>query len=139
VGSTRTRGKKHPLQSDQGTTTIQDAVVKTIVGVAANEVDGISTSTGGARLPGDTSRTVGEFIGGLSGGEAQTRGISVEVGEQEAVVDLTMKVEYGRPVAQITQAVRENVIQRVESLSGLTVTEVNVDVVDVTFPEAASS
>jgi len=136
VGSTRGKSKQHPLQSDRGTTIIQDAAVKTIVGVAANEVDGATTSTGGTRLPGDTSRTVGEFLGGLgSSGSAQSRGVSVEVGEQETAVDLTMVVEYGRPVAQTTQAVRDNVIRRVESLSGLTVTEVNVDVVDVTFPE----
>lgn len=137
VGSTRSKSKQHPLQSDQGTTVIQDAAVKTIVGVAANEIDGASTSTGGTRLPGDTSRTVGEFFGGLGGGEAQIRGVSVEVGDLETAIDLTMVVEYGRPVAQTTQAVRENVIRRVESLSGLTVTEVNVNVVDVNFPEVS--
>lgn len=136
MGSTRSKSKQHPLQSDRGTTIVQDAAVKTIVGVAANEVAGAATSTGGTRLPGDTSRTVGEFLGGIGGGDAQTRGISVEVGTEEAAVDLTMVVEYGRPVAQTTQAVRENVIRRVESLSGLSVTEVNVNVVDVNFPEA---
>lgn len=137
VGSTRSKSKQHPLQSDRGTTIVQDVAVRTIVGVAANEVDGATTSTGGTRLPGDTSRTVGEFLGGLGGSEAKTRGVSVEVGEQEAAVDLTMVVEYGRPVAQTTQAVRENVIRRVESLSGLTVTEVNVNVVDVAFPSGS--
>ncbi len=136
MGSKRTRSQEHPLQSDKGTTIIQNAAVRTIVGVAANEVDGATTSTGGTRLPGDTSRTVGEFLGGLgSGGSAQSRGASVEVGEQETAIDLTMVVEYGRPVAQTTQAVRDNVIRRVESLSGLTVTEVNVNVVDVIFPD----
>ncbi len=137
MGSKRTRSQEHPLQSDKGTTIIQDAAVRTIVGVAANEVDGATTSTGGTRLPGDTSRTVGEFIGGLGsgGGDAKTRGVSVEVGDQETAIDLTMVVEYGRPVAQTTQAVRDNVIRRVESLSGLTVNEVNVNVVDVTFPD----
>jgi len=136
VGSTRSQSKQHPLQSDRGTTIVQEAAVKTIVGIAANEVDGAATSTGGTRLPGDNSRTVGEFLGGLGGGaDSQTRGVSVEAGELETAVDLTMVVEYGRPVAQVTQAVRENVIRRVESLSGLTVTEVNVEVVDVNFPD----
>lgn len=135
MGSTRSQNRQHPLQSDRGTTIVQEAAVRTIVGVAANEVDGADTSTGGTRLPGDNSRTVGEFLGGLGGGEAQTRGVSVEAGELETAVDLTMVVEYGRPVAQVTQAVRENVIRRVESLSGLTVTEVNVNVVDVNFPD----
>lgn len=103
--------------------------------MAAEEVEGIQTTTGGGRLPGDSSRTVGEFIGGLSGGESRTRGVSVEVGSTEVAVDLTVKALYGKPIPQTTQAVRDNVVRRVESLTGLKVTEVDVDVTDVFFPE----
>jgi len=46
-----------------------------------------------------------------------------------------MAVEYGVSIPQITDAVRRNVINRVESLVGLRVTEVNVTVNDVQFPE----
>ena len=42
-----------PLHSDLGTTTIQDAVVTAIIGIAAEEVDGVASSHGGTRLPGD--------------------------------------------------------------------------------------
>ena len=56
---------QNPLQSDLGTTTIQDAVVSAIVGMAAEEVDGVASSHGGVRLPGDTSPTVGEFVDNL--------------------------------------------------------------------------
>jgi len=131
-----TQSGSSPLQTDRGSTTIKDSVVKSIVGVAAEEVDGIETTTGGGRLPGDSSRTVGEFLGSISGGgEVRSRGVSVEVGSAEAAVDLTVKALYGKPIPQTTQAVRDNVVRRVESLTGLKVTEVNVDVTDIFFPE----
>ncbi len=124
-----------PLQSDRGTTTIHSGVVSSIAAMAVGEVDGLDPSHGGTRLPGDTSPTVGEFVGNLTGGGNRTRGISVEVGEEQAALDLTVNVLYGRPIHQVTDALRQNVIRRVESLTGLQVTEVNITVNDVTFPE----
>ena len=129
------QGGQSPLQSDRGTTTIQSGVVSSIAAMAVGEVDGLDPSHGSTRLPGDTSPTVGEFVGNLTGGSSRTRGISVEVGEEKAALDLTVNVLYGRPIHQVTEAVRQNVIRRVENLTGLQVTEVNITVNDVTFPE----
>ena len=129
------RSAQSPLQSDRGTTTIQDGVVSSIAATAVEETDGIDPSHGGTRLPGDTSPTVGEFVGRISGGAGRTRGISVQVGEEQAALDLTVNVFYGRPIHQVTDALRRNVINRVENLTGLQVTEVNITVNDVTFPE----
>jgi uncharacterized alkaline shock family protein YloU len=130
------RSAQSPLQSDRGTTTIQDGVVSSIAATAVAETDGVDPSHGGTRLPGDTSPTVGEFVGRISGGAGRTRGISVQVGEAQAALDLTVNVFYGRPIHQVTGALRQNVIRRVESLTGLEVTEVNITVNDVTFPES---
>jgi uncharacterized alkaline shock family protein YloU len=74
-------------------------------------------------------------VGRIAGGGGRTRGISVQVGEGQAALDLTVNVLYGRPIHQVTDALRRNVINRVESLTGLQVTEVNITVNDVTFPE----
>jgi len=126
---------QNPLQSDLGTTTIQDAVVSAIIGMAAEEVDGVASSHGGTRLPGDSSPTVGEFVDNITGGASRTRGLSVDVGEQQAAADITVNVEYGRSIPKVTQAVRDRVIKRVENLTGLEVTEVNIQVNDVTLPE----
>lgn len=127
--------QQHPLQGDQGTTTIQDAVVLALANVAAQEIEGVHLSHGGTRLPGDSSPTVGEFLGNVTGGMNRSRGVSVEVGERQAAVDLTLNVTYGQPIARVTEAVRQNVIGRVENLTGLEVTEVNIAVNDVTFPD----
>jgi uncharacterized alkaline shock family protein YloU len=129
------RSAQSPLKSDRGTTTVQDGVVSSIAAVAVAETDGIDPSHGGTRLPGDTSPTVGEFVGRISGGAGRTRGISVQVGEEQAALDLTVNVLYGRPIHQVTHALRQNVINRVENLTGLEVTELNITVNDVTFPE----
>jgi uncharacterized alkaline shock family protein YloU len=135
VSSTDTQDAgQNPLQSDLGTTTIQDSVVTAIIGMAAEEVDGVATSHGGVRLPGDTSPTVGEFVDNITGGGSRTRGLSVDVGEQQAAADITVNVEYGRSIPKVTQAVRDRVIKRVQNLTGLEVTEVNIQVNDVILP-----
>ena len=123
-----------PLDSDHGTTTIEDAVVTAIVGIAAEEVDGVSMSHGGTRLPGDSSPTVGEFVDNITGSSSRTRGLSVDVGESQAATDITVNVDYGHSIPELTKAVRERVIERVQSLTGLEVTEVNIQVNDVNLP-----
>ena len=123
-----------PLHSDLGTTTIQDSVVTAIIGMAAQEIEGVSTSHGGTRLPGDSSPTVGEFVDNITGGGSRNRGLSVDVGERQAAADITVNVDYGRSIPQLTQAVRDQVILRVENLTGLEFTEVNIQVNDVNLP-----
>ena len=128
------RQQESPLQSERGATTIGDAVVAKIVGIAAQEVEGVQTGGGTARAIGGVLDRVPGAVSGVGGG-SQTRGVSVEVGAEEAAADLSMAVEYGRPIPRTTEAVRNNVINRVETLTGLRVTEVNITVNDVLFPE----
>ncbi len=128
----RQQQEESPLKTERGTTTIQDGVVSKVAGIAAQEVEGVRMGGGG------TSQAVGSIISavpGVGGSTSQSRGVSVEVGEVEAAVDLSMSVEYGRTIHQIAEAVRTNVIRRVESLVGLRVTEVNITVNDIFFPQ----
>jgi uncharacterized alkaline shock family protein YloU len=124
--------QESPLQTERGGTNIENTVVQKIAGIAAQEVDGV-------RMGGGSSQAIGGILssvtGGNVGGGAQSRGVSVEVGEVEAAIDLTLTVEYGKSIPQIAEAVRRNIINRVENLVGLNVTEVNVSVNDVFFPE----
>ena len=137
MSSTETRNAgQSPLQSDLGTTTIQDSVVTAIVSMAAEEVDGVSLSHGGVKLPGDTSPTVGEFVDNITGGSSRARGLSVDVGEHQAAADVTVNVVYGRSIPELARAVRDRIIERVQNLTGLEVTEVNIQVNDVDLPES---
>ena len=122
--------QQSPLKTERGSTTIQDGVVSKVAGIAAQEVDGI-------RMGGGASQAVGSIMSAVPGvgGASQSQGVSVEVGEVEAAVNLTITVEYGRSIHQIAEAVRNNVIRRVENLVGLRVTEVNIAVNDIFFPQ----
>ena len=127
-----------PLQTERGSTTISDAVVKKIAGLAAQEVEKVQVGGGTSAAVGGFLSSVGGAVtggGSSAGGGAPTSGVSVEIGQEEAAVDLTVAVEYGVSIPQVTQAVRRNVINRVENLVGLRVTEVNITVNDVQFPE----
>lgn len=126
------QGQDSPLQTERGGTRIEDSVVSKIAGIAAQEVEGV-------RMGGGTSQAIGGLLssvtGGSSGSGGQSRGVSVEVGDVEAAIDATLTVEYGKSIPQVADAVRRNIINRVENLVGLRVTEVNVSVNDVFFPQ----
>ena len=119
-----------PLQTERGSTSISDSVVSKIAGIASQEVDGIRMGSGGSQA---VSGLIGSITGGSSGG--QTQGVSVEVGQEEAAIDLTLTAEYGKSIPQLAEAVRRNVANRVESLVGLRVTEVNITVSNIFFPQ----
>ncbi len=132
--ATSRRGNE-PLSSELGSTTIADAVVTKIVSIAAREVRGVYDLGGGtARAIGGVSRSVGVGL------DERMQGVAVELGEREAAVDLTVVVEYGESIPQIAKTLRENISRRVEGMTGLTVTEVNIAVNDLYFPgdEAAA-
>lgn len=78
---------------------------------------------------------MGEFFGRVTGSSRGTRGGSVEVGETQAAMDLTITVSYGRSIPEVTQRMQDGAIQCVENLTGLQVTEVNITVKDVFFPQ----
>ena len=119
-----------PLQTERGNTSIADNVVSKITGIAAQEVDGIRMGSGASQT---ASNLLGSITG--SGGGSQTQGVSVEVGQEEAALDLTLTAEYGKSIPQLAEAVRRNVSNRVESLVGLRVTEVNITVQNIFFPQ----
>jgi uncharacterized alkaline shock family protein YloU len=121
---------RSPLQSDQGNTTIADGVVSKIAGIAAKDVSGVvSLGGGGARA----FNAIRERIPG--GTTNYSAGVSVEVGERQAAIDIELIAEYGVAIADLAQGVRRNVISSVERMTGLHVIEVNIAVSDVHLPD----
>ena len=116
------------LQTDRGTTTIADTVVTKVASVATREISGVH------ELGGGTARAVGAVTQRVGIGSQHSQGVSVEVGEKEAAVDLTIIVEYGESIPQLSEQIRENVSRQITAITGLTVTEVNVTVNDLYFP-----
>lgn len=117
------------LASQNGSTRIAEAVVSKIAGLAAREVHGVYDLGGGAAR---TFGAIRERIPGASTNVSQ--GVSVEVGETQAAIDLNIVVEYGVAIAELAKAVRRNVVSALERMTGLQVVEVNISVDDVHLP-----
>ena len=109
----------------RGTTTIHDSVVSKVAGLAIEKIDGVY-SLGGA-----VSRAIGGIREAVGASKDITQGISVEVGELQAAVDIKLIVEYPYPIHEVANQVRDAVFAAVEGLVGLEVTEVNIDVTDI--------
>lgn len=126
------RGNGQSLVSPQGRTSIADSVVAKIAGIAAREVAGVhQMGTGSARAFG----TIKERLPVGSSGPNPTQGVRVEVGERQSAIDVDLVAEYGVSIPDVAEAVRKNVIERVQRMTGLEVTEVNIAVDDVYLGE----
>ena len=114
------------LVTAQGRTTISDTVVEKIAGLAAREVRGVH------KLGSGTARAFGAVRERIPGSRPSLgQGVSVEVGERQAAVDLDLVIEYGSEIGELSKAVRRNVITSIERMTALEVTEVNISIHDV--------
>lgn len=108
-----------------GSLRIADEVVATIAGLATTEVDGVAGMSGG----------IAGGIAEMLGRKNFSKGVKVEVGEKEAAVDLYIIVQYGARIPDVAITAQENVKKAIESMTGLSVVEVNVHVQGVGFPD----
>ncbi len=112
------------VASDIGTIRIADDVVAVIAGLPATEVKGVAAMSGG-------------FAGGIAevlGRRNLSKGVKVEVGTEEAKVDLHIVVTYGMRIPDVAWEIQENVKRAIELMTGLRVLQVNVHVQGVSFP-----
>jgi len=110
---------------DYGTVKIANEVVAIIAGLASTEVEGVAGMSGG-------------ITGGISdmlGMKNLSKGVKVEVGEKECAIDIFVIVEYGSRISEVALRVQENVKEAVETMTGLNVIEVNVNVQGVNIPK----
>ncbi len=122
----RHSGGGSSLKTEHGTTTIASSVVAKIAGLATQEIPGVQAM--GKSL----SRTFGTLRAKMPGAtQAASQGVSVEVGERQAAVDIDIVVYYGNSIVEVAEAIRENVIERIETMTSLEVVEVNVSVDDL--------
>ncbi|MFA5576994.1 MAG: Asp23/Gls24 family envelope stress response protein [Tissierellaceae bacterium] len=104
--------------NDHGSVRISNDVVAIIAGVAATEIEGVAGMSGG-------------ITGGIVemlGMKNLSKGVKVEVGDKEAAIDIFIIVEYGSNISELGQKVQENVKKSVETMTGLEVVEVNVNI-----------
>jgi uncharacterized alkaline shock family protein YloU len=122
-----------PLQTEHGTTSISSSVVAKIAGLATQEIPGVQA------MGKSMTRAIGALRSKVPGGSAATtQGVSVEVGERQAAVDIDIVAYYGQSIVETADAIRQNVIDRIEGMTGLQVVEVNVSVDDLYIPSDGS-
>lgn len=108
---------------EYGKVTFADEVIATIAGVAALEVAGVTSMSGGI---------VEKF-----GRKSPSKGVKVEVGEKEAAIDLYMVIDYGVQIPEVAWNVQENVKKSIEIMTGLSVIEVNIYIQGIDFHKEA--
>ena len=115
------------IRDDEGIGFIQiaDDVVSNIAGLAATEADGV------ARLSGNVPN---ELIAKL-GKKSLSKGIRVTDADNTFTVDVSVIVKFGFNIVEVSRAVQEKVIQALLTMTGLTVSKVNVRVAGVDFSE----
>lgn len=115
------------IDNGMGSVTFADEVIAIIAGLAATEVKGV------ASMSGSMSSSINEMLGKKD----HTKGVKVEVGKEEAAVDLYLTLTYGLSIPDTCRAVQENVRKAIETMTGLRVVEVNVHVQGVKFEKEA--
>jgi uncharacterized alkaline shock family protein YloU len=111
----------------RGTTVINNSVVEKIAGLAVRDIPGVYA------LGGSAARALGAIREALTSTDL-SQGVSVQVGESEVTVELSIVAAYPTPLHQVADDARTAVIDAIETLAGLVVTEVNVTINDIHLP-----
>ncbi len=119
------------LMGEDGKTIVHNQVVAKIAGLAVQEIEGVHKL-----VPYGPGQTVSSFAKTITRSSMHELGVNVEVGQKEAAVDVRIISAYGASIPQIAEGIRRNVSNRIESMTGLTVVEVNIDVIDLYFPDS---
>lgn len=119
--------QKPEIDNQFGTIRIADEVVSTIAGLAATEVEGVAAMSGG------WGTDLVEKLGKKNFG----KGIKVEVDDDETKIDIFIVVEFGYPIPQVAEGVQKEVKLAVETMTGLTVSAVNVHIAAVSTKKQA--
>lgn len=109
--------------SDGGKIIFATDVIATIAALAAADVKGVAGMAGG----------MVEGITEMLGRKNLTKGVKVEVGTEEAAIDISVVIKYGFHIQEVCQELQKTVRGAVETMTGLRVVEVNVYVSAVSF------
>ncbi len=113
------------LPTELGVVKIAEEVVSIIAGLAATEIEGVASMSGG----------IGGGIAEVLGRRNFSKGVKVEVGTEEAKIEIFIVVEYGVRIPDVAWDIQESVKNAIETMTGLKVVHVNIHVQGVHFPK----
>lgn len=109
-----------------GEVQIADEVVAIIAGLAAMEVEGVSSMAG---------NITSELIGRL-GMKNLSKGVKVLVTDRTVDVDLALNIDYGYSIMKVSEKVQDKVKSAIENMTGLEVAMVNIRIASVNMEKA---
>jgi uncharacterized alkaline shock family protein YloU len=114
--------KVYSIKEDNlGEVNIADEVVTIIAGLAATEIDGVSSMAG---------NITNELVSRL-GRKNLAKGVKVDVVDGSVTVDVALNIAYGYAIPDISAKVQEKVKTAIETMTGLEVNAVNVRIASV--------
>lgn len=113
--------------SEGGKVIFANDVIATIANLATMEIEGVMGLTGG----------VMEELTGKLGKKNYTKGVKVEVNDDTVVTDMTIVVKYGCKIQDVCRQIQQNVKKAIETMTGLSVAQVNIFVQSIAFDKAA--
>lgn len=104
---------------ENGTVMISEDVIAAIVAHTVNEVEGV------AGLAGKPGADIAEIIGKKNWG----KGMKITIDQEDVLsIECDITVKYGQSVVCVAKAVQESVTNALESMAGVTVASVNVNI-----------
>ena len=110
-------------QSEVGNVSFANDVLAIIAGLAASEIEGVAGMSGG--LAGGIAEMLGR--------KNLAKGIKISINEKLITVDINMVVTYGFKLHEVSRKVQANVIKAIETMTGLAVDKVNINVLGIQF------
>ena len=112
-------------KDEHGQIVIADEVVAIIAGIAATEVKGVDSMYGGLS---------GEIISRM-GIRDLRKGVSISIEDGHVSVKLSLNVRYGYSIPDVSRNVQDKVASAIESMTGLSVLDVNIRIAGVVNAE----
>ena len=110
-----------------GRITFAPDVIATIASLAAAEVEGVEGMAGGV---------VEGITGMLNNKKSMTKGVKVEVNEEQVTVEINVIIKYGYNLHEACANIQSGTKNAIETMTGLTVSAVNVFVSSISFEKA---
>ena len=111
---------------ENGTLIINEDVITTIVSTAVKDVEGVASMNG----------NFGEDLAGILGRKNSGKGIKIQLGEDDVQVECSLTVLYGHSVVEIAKNVQNVVTNAIESMTGLKVAHVDVNICGIAMAKA---
>ena len=115
-------------EMENGSIQISEDVVASVTGMAVLEVEGVC----------GLSSSIGTDIAEMLGMKTLSKGVRLSSTEDGALkIDCDVVSRFGQNIFELAKNVQENVKTSVESVTGLTVAEVNVTICGIALPKEA--